>query len=484
MAENTQAYVGIFNGVTTTPHGNYDLMTRVHQSAMNESPRFYMHLAAWYKLNGVVRDHNVIFAAVLISSDLEPVRNVGLALARELDPRNLLRVLHLVNKIKGGRSGRFVGVPRSLRTEVKRYLNERELDESWFDKAVVSNRSAMHDLYEAVHVSPGYYAQAILFDDTPPEGSLPWVVKQIANLDDETEKARLAIEHNLPYPILVSLLGSGLPTALLAIVSSMTPQQTLNSLKALKNAGAMDNPDLKAMIQSKIKSAGKDKRVSAGKAAVILADNVANLDEETASMVADAATESIRSRNLITKNTAICIDVSGSMALARDVARQLFAMIATAISPDAKLYMYAFDAAPYDMNVEIGRIDHFDREMSLVRGGGMTSYGAPLAAMRRNGQNDVEQIIFVGDEGENAMPTFRNEYPKLSTKPNIIVVRVGDRNTSIERACSDIGAEFRAIEFSGDKYSLQNVIPLLSGASTADLVMEILDFPLPQRKVD
>jgi hypothetical protein len=36
--------------------------------------------------------------------------------------------------------------------------------------------------------------------------------------------------------------------------------------------------------------------------------------------------------------------------------------------------------------------------------------------------------------------------------------------------------------FGGDYYSLPNLIPLLAPASEMELLMEILDYPLPQRK--
>ena len=37
-------------------------------------------------------------------------------------------------------------------------------------------------------------------------------------------------------------------------------------------------------------------------------------------------------------------------------------------------------------------------------------------------------------------------------------------------------------EFRGDYYALPNVVPLLTRPSQAELLMEILTYPLPQRK--
>jgi hypothetical protein len=38
-------------------------------------------------------------------------------------------------------------------------------------------------------------------------------------------------------------------------------------------------------------------------------------------------------------------------------------------------------------------------------------------------------------------------------------------------------------EFRGDYYALPNVIPLLTRPSQAELLMEILNYPLPRRRV-
>lgn len=483
MAE-TKTYVEIFNGLTSVPHRDYNAMSSVHQISCARSPVFYMHLGAWYKGNGVVRDHNVLFAATMITSSIPAVRDVGLALARDLDPRNLVRVARLANEFKGGKTdGRFVLIPRSLRTEIRRYLRDRERDDGWFDRTVISHRRAMHDLYEMAHIRPGTRrAQAILFDDNPPEGSLPAVVKQIATIEDPLAKAELAVTHNLPYPILVSLLGNKLPTAMVALVNSMTPQQVFNNLKSLKNAGAMENPDLRSMIQSKIKQAGSDKRVSAGKVAQLLSSPDTDLDAEMYDAVAVATTERVRSGATITKNTALLVDRSGSMHVANEVASQLFSMLATSMSPDAKLYAYAFDDVAYELNADLGRIDQFRKDLDLIRAGGMTSYGMPIVAMARKNQTDVEQLVFIGDEGENASPAFETAYDKLPLKPNVVMIRIGQHSDYIERVCKRMGIEFQAIEFSGDKYSLQNVTALLSGKSVSDLVLDILDYPLPQRQ--
>src|SRR5262249_35079851 len=159
-----------------------------------QDPRFYVRLAAWYADKGDVRDHKETFVVTLVLSDFEGHRDVGLALLRELPPYQVARVLDFISGRKKTRKvrpaaargkdrkqadataepapvqtvveefGLFRSPPRSLRTEIVRYLREREADVEWFDGTVLSARKALKRLYALLHVAPGERAQKILFD--------------------------------------------------------------------------------------------------------------------------------------------------------------------------------------------------------------------------------------------------------------------------------------------------------------------------------
>ena len=122
---------------------------------------------------------------------------VGLALLRQLPPYEVVRVVDFINGCKKPRKvraaaaaskgrkakaaeapaeaqtvveeyGLFKNPPRALRTEVTRYLREREADPAWFDSTVLVARKAVKRLYALLHVAPGERAQKILFEDAPP----------------------------------------------------------------------------------------------------------------------------------------------------------------------------------------------------------------------------------------------------------------------------------------------------------------------------
>lgn len=58
------------------------------------------------------------------------------------------------------------------------------------------------------------------------------------------------------------------PTVLVALINSMSPQEVINNLKSLQVRGAMENSQVKALIDEKLDLAASDVRVAALKARV------------------------------------------------------------------------------------------------------------------------------------------------------------------------------------------------------------------------
>ncbi len=156
----------LLNTLLTTPHRKLDEIWPVHKEMVSADPRFYVRLAAWYGDRGDVRDHKEMFVVTLCLSEFPGHRDVGLALLRQLPPYQVVRVLDFVHgrkttrkvrekvaagggarKAKKGRDARadgakpqatpvpevrvttvtesfglFKNAPRSLKTEVERYL--------------------------------------------------------------------------------------------------------------------------------------------------------------------------------------------------------------------------------------------------------------------------------------------------------------------------------------------------------------------------
>ena len=132
-------------------------------------------------------------------------------------------------------------LPRSLRTEVTRYLREREGDDQWFDSTALTARKTLKRLDALLHVKPGPRAQAVLFDERPPEGSKLAGLKALANAESPEVAAKLLVAHDVPFRVAVGVLKDITPVVLKALVGRMSPQEVINNLDMLRRRGGFDD---------------------------------------------------------------------------------------------------------------------------------------------------------------------------------------------------------------------------------------------------
>src|ERR1700677_3452743 len=260
--------LALLNSLLTTPHRQLAQIWPVHQDMVAKDPRFYVRLGAWYADHGDVRDHKEMFIITLILSDFEGHRDVGLAMLRGLPPYEVTRVLDFIHgrkKTKKVRAkptdankrrqkpakdaadepaqtvvedfGLFRNPPRALKTEITRYLREREADAEWFDGSVLVARKAIKRLYALLHVKPGERAQQILFDENPPADSRLAALKKLARAKTPVEQAHAIIEHRIPNRGGATGVQQMTPTVLLALIEVMSPQELINSRRALQHRG-------------------------------------------------------------------------------------------------------------------------------------------------------------------------------------------------------------------------------------------------------
>jgi len=383
--------------------------------------------------------------------------------------------------VSKSRVGLFRNVPRSMRTEIERYLREREADDNWFDRTALTARKQLKRLYGGLHIRPSDRAQAILFDEDPPAGSLAFKVKQIATAASPAEQARAIVEHKIPYRVASSIVQDMTPMVLAALIEVMTPQEVINNIASLKKRGAFDNRDIKALIDKKLKAAKKDKRVSAYKAKVAV--EAAGATGELADSLDEITEAQIKAAGTITRPTALLIDKSGSMNVAIEVGRQLGALISAICEAD--LYTYAFDTIGYEIKAKGSSLADWEKALAGILAGGATSCGVAIEWLRRK-KRFVEQIVMVTDEDENRSPFFESAYKDyardMGIRPAVILVRVGNAVNSIQQACQNLGIAPNVFTFSGDYYALPNVIPFLTYPSLTEMVMDVLNYPLPERK--
>ncbi len=489
--------LALLNTLLTTPHRQLDQVWPVHREMVGQDPRFYVRLAAWYHDHGDVRDHKEMFVVTLALSDEEGHRDVALALLRTLPPYEVLRVLDFIHGRKKTRKvraaagaeaqtaveefGLFRNPPRSLRTEIVRYLREREADPDWFDGTALTARKALKRLYALLHVRPGERAQRILFDEEPPADSRLFALKELSKAATPADQARAIVAHKIPYRVAATVVRQMTPTVLAALLDRMSPQELINNLASLKRRGAFDNADLKALIEQKLEQARSATRVSALKAEEAM--KAADLAPEVRRRLEEVADAQVKAKGRITRPTALLIDKSGSMEVAIELGKRLGALISAVCEKD--LFVYAFDTMAYPVERAGTELADWERALRGIRAGGGTSCGVALEYMRRKGQY-VEQIILVTDEGENTAPLFVEALKKyredVKADPAVCFVRTPQASTHLEEQCRRAGVVADAFQFNGDYYSLPNLVPLLARPSKLELLMEIMEYPLPARR--
>ncbi len=510
----------ILNTLLTTPHRNLAGVWPVHRELVAKDPLFYVRLAAWYADHGDVRDHKEMFVINLVLSDFDQHRDTGLAMLRGLPPYEVARVVDFIHgrkrtrkvrvpdkterrkkarKLFGRRKaepakaastevetkveefGLFRNVPRSVKTEVTRYLREREADADWFDSTVLVARKSIKRLYAVLHVKPGDRAQRILFEKDPPADSRLFALRELAKAESPVDQAKAIVEHKVPYRVAATVIKRMTPTVLLALIERMSPQELINNLGSLKRRGAFDNADLKAMIESKLDEAKTATRVSAYKADQ--AAKAAGVSDDVQRQLEQVTDAQVKAKGRITRPTALLVDKSASMEQAIELGKRIGAMVSAVA--DADLFAYAFDTMAYPVPAAGAELADWERAFAGINAGGCTSCGIALKNMRHREQY-VEQIIMITDEAENTPPLFVDELKAyrdaLKSDPAVCLVRTPGGCDHLERQCKKAGIVLDVFNFTGDYYALPNLVPLLSRPSKMELLMEIMSYPLPQRK--
>ena len=70
----------------------------------------------------------------------------------------------------------------------------------------------------------------------------------------------------------------------------------------------------------------------------------------------------------------------------------------------------------------------------------------------------------------------------MKADPNVCFVKTPGSSDQLEKQCRQSGTLFDAFQFTGDYYALPNLVPMLSRPSKLELLMEIMDYPLPARR--
>ena len=503
--------LSILNSFMSCPHRDTEELRKIHEEIRSKDPIFYVHLAAWYKKNGDLRDHNEVFTAMLITDPYIENRDTGIALFQQQAVFMKAKILSFIKgkkinireksgeKIKVGKKlvdkinntekqvGLIKTVPSRLKTDVINYLRWLESDNDRFDSVALKNSKDLRSLYagKGLQIKPCPRAQAILFDKKIPENSKLTIFDKISNAKTPEEAANLIVINKIPYTVAIGLVQKITPSVLIALINSMSSQEIINNIASLQEKGAMDNPETKKLITKKLEAAKTAKNVTALKSKTAKATGRVK-DESVLKQLDEIADTQIKKSGTIKLPTAIFVDRSGSMDEAIKVGKDIAATISG--SMEADLHVIAFDTIAQAIKAKDNTLTSWEDAFRPIRSGGGTAIGCALDYLIRYNIY-VEQIIVVTDEGENSShgQRFSDVYPayveKMKVKPHLIIVRVGYVIYAFSNDLKDKSIHFDIYEpKDGDYYGLPGLIPLLSRKSKLDLVYEIIDFQLPKRK--
>jgi hypothetical protein len=173
------------------------------------------------------------------------------------------------------------------------------------------------------------------------------------------------------------------------------------------------------------------------------------------------------------------------MEQAIELGKQIGSMISAIMENGVNLYCYAFDVMAYPIEAKGNTLADWEKALRGIKAGGGTSCGVALEYMIRKNQV-AENIILITDEGENQtpffVPTLQKYMTQLKIAPNVCIVKTQGASALLEENMRRAGLQCDAYQFTGDYYSLPNLIPYLTKASRLDLLMEIMTWDLPQRK--
>ena len=244
---------------------------------------------------------------------------------------------------------------------------------------------------------------------------------------------------------------------------------------------AMDHADVRLLVELKLEQAKTSRRVSTLKADKAV--EAVEVDEGMRAKLEEVVDERLEAKGRLRRSTALFIDKSGSMETAIEVGRRLAALISTACEKPP--FVCAFDTMAYA--IESGGTDwaSWKKAFEGINANGETSAGSAVELLRRR-KLVVEQIVVVTDEEEYNPPFFVESLLKYRREtgadPSLCFVKVPDGSTRLEDQCKRAGLLFSVFHFGGDYYSLPGLIDLLEPPSQLDLLMEVMEHPLPVRR--
>ncbi len=478
MAETGLPKTRVIAELTRSPHGKLEEYLPVSGVAVQQDPEFFAHLIAYNQAKGEVKDARVALPAIgfALSPEGDLRENAAAHLAM-LDPRLFLRAMEWATNLKSA-DVRKVGLKIAQRL-VSRYLADKEADRGQWNRVALQHRKSMKRLYSLFHVKPAAFANAILFQNEAPAGTVFHAVRNLGNMT-AVEAAGVIIKYNIPFLVAQGALKEKLKSTdvVMALIGQMSATELVTNAKLLAKLGVKEQPALRAALEEALAKAGAStKRRATFKTSVA----AAHVGDAALTKKLLALQEKQLERVSIDGDWLVLGDKSGSMQRAIDAACEIAATLARSVK--GQVHLVFFDTTPRHVDATGKTLDDLRTAVKHMAAQGNTSIGCGLL-WALDKKIKVDGIAVISDGGENQEPLFAPVYQKYaaafeSVPPVYFYMLKGSCRDVFRHNCQQMHVDVQTFDLTAglDHYALTNLVQTMR-ASRYGMIEDINAMPL------
>jgi hypothetical protein len=483
MTEQNVVRERLLNSLMNVPHREIGPLVETYAQSLRDDPFFTAKFLAWTIDKSQIRDQQDAAIVALLQSDNLEHRDAGeVYLAGSevtpsqpaniggLPPFRILRIAKYLATTKKPGKRRLSKVEGNTAGILVRWLYLLQVNHNRFDGVVMGSRKSLKWLYKWTHFKPSAYAQQVLFDEKPPEGSKLAIYKQIVKETSNLERARLVMEHKIPFRVAQGLLDKFDSATAIALIEVMTPTEALNSQAMVERSGILAMEEVKSAFVKKVASADK----SAASARSRKSAQTGNVELQEATK--QAQEKAIAKQEKI-HELALLVDHSGSLSQAIEVAREFAIRVTAQLASDAPRMIVGFNEYASEIRPRSWDLKGVEQAFDPLRSGGGTSMEAAVKYLV-NHDFKPYQITFVTDGQEmsgNVGLYLKNNLPEVVVN----VIGVGRYDDRFHQRLIGFGLKVNTVKWTGDYYAFDQVISFLGGPKPLSLMEKILEYDLP-----
>ena len=123
--------------------------------------------------------------------------------------------------------------------------------------------------------------------------------------------------------------------------------------------------------------------------------------------------------------------------------------------------------------------------LSIIRGADMSSqegFSVRGGSLTKPFVSGLAAFVVEPMQAEGGMIAPDETLGICDERHPVVIVRTPGGSNYVEQQCRQANVQVDVFQFEGDYYSLPNLVPMLARPSKLELLMEIMDYPLPKRK--